>query len=129
VTAVPSFLLHVSPQVSVVDEKTCAYLDRITGIQRTEQELLDKRLADWVLANRTNPQALAAYDGFFKEFVNSRIQSAAQTISNASALDEKIGSSAPASVLEDLKSVILEDQQTEYYQRLAAFLDSVKDHC
>lgn len=129
VSAVPSFLLHVSPRVSVTDEKTCAYLDRIAGIQRTEEELLDKRLANWLLANRTNPEARAAYDAFHKTFIESRIQATSDAISNALVLDEKIDSSAPESIPVNLKSSILEDQQIEYYQRLSTFLERVENPC
>jgi hypothetical protein len=125
-SSIPSFLLHVSPQVSVVSEKTCAYFDRIAGIQRTPQELLEKRLADWVLANRTNREALAAYEAFYKDFVESCAQVTSDAIAGTLAVNEKADSSAAVSTLQRLQSSILEDQHVEYYQRLAAFLAHVE---
>ena len=44
VTAVPSFILHLASQVTIVDSGATEYLDSIAGVQRSELSSLERRL-------------------------------------------------------------------------------------
>ena len=47
-TTIPSSLLHLARQVTVVDATASKYFDQAGGIVRTEEERLNRRLVDWL---------------------------------------------------------------------------------
>ncbi|WP_162095901.1 hypothetical protein [Pseudomonas chlororaphis] len=54
---VPSFLLHVAPQVRIIDSGAVEYFDFIAGIERTPRELMSKEVA--AASRKVGPQRSA----------------------------------------------------------------------
>jgi hypothetical protein len=48
VQAIPAFLLHLAPQVSLKPAAATDYLDAVSGIVRTKRDMVHKRLAGWM---------------------------------------------------------------------------------
>lgn len=68
----PPSLLHVAPQVSVVDAAASTYFDGVGGITRSEQERLQRRLATWL--RRTGKAGFGvAMQEFQKNFISRMI--------------------------------------------------------
>jgi len=54
---IPSFLLHLAPQVRIVNFGATEYFDCVAGIERTEAELLSKQI--WAASRRAGHQRSA----------------------------------------------------------------------
>lgn len=65
--SIPSFLLHLSPQVAVFAEAASDYLDRTTGIVRSRRELSQRRLGAWFRKNRKDPQEQQKFLTFMQQ--------------------------------------------------------------
>lgn len=48
ITEIPSFLLHLAPQIKIVSSGATEYFDSVAGIKRTRRERLEKQLAAYV---------------------------------------------------------------------------------
>lgn len=65
--SVPSFLLHLSPQVGVFKEAASDYLDRLTGVVRSRRELSQRRLGAWFYQHRNAPDIQQKFCTFMQE--------------------------------------------------------------
>jgi hypothetical protein len=81
VCAVPPFLQHLTTQVVLVDARASDYLDRATGIVRTDLELAQKRFDAWARGRSRNDVTrrmkdfLARYHGHLTQGVVQRMAS------------------------------------------------------
>lgn len=69
ITNIPSFLLHLAPQVSLLKCSTTAYFDSAAGIQRSYKEQLFKKVSD--KAKEVGPKAKELMANFSTSYIES----------------------------------------------------------
>lgn len=70
---IPSFLLHVAPQVKLTAATASDYLDAVGGISRSRREQLEKRFAAWVREKGINTNAKDEIQAFVQQSQEDRI--------------------------------------------------------
>lgn len=122
-TEIPSFLLHLTNQVSLAPETASAYLDRITGIQRSNHEVLQKRLLDWVSKSRQSSAAKVALQGFHEKWQSQWLESFHQKLAGLPMKDGDLDCDALRKSPDELARIFAEERLAEYDVALARFLE------
>lgn len=71
---VPSFLLHLAPQVRIINSGAAEYFDSVAGIERTEAELISKEIA--AASRKAGPQRSAQILEEFRQDEERRAEEA-----------------------------------------------------
>lgn len=70
---IPSFLLHVAPQVKLTAATASDYLDAAGGISRSRREQLEKRFVAWARPKGINFNPKDEFQSFVQQFQQDRI--------------------------------------------------------
>jgi hypothetical protein len=120
---VPPFLLHLSKQVTLASETASAYLDRTTGIVRSNHEVLEKRLLDWVYKSRRSSAARQALETFHKEWQDHSMVKIQETLATLPMRDGDLDCEVLGRNPEELALEFANESRAEYDIALAAFLE------
>lgn len=82
IQTVPSFLLHLLPQVELIDATATEYLDRRAGIVRSRTEQVEKRFAKWARGRSRSfvNKALEAFSQLHMKRVAERLAGELRTM-------------------------------------------------
>lgn len=69
----PPSLMHLAPQIFIVDAKATDYLDRIAGITRSRGERVQKRLAAWS-RRKSGDEFRAEFQAFQQSFIADKMK-------------------------------------------------------
>jgi hypothetical protein len=128
VNSVPPFLLHLSPQVSLVDATATDYLDKATGIVRSKRELLEKRLGLWIRRSPNKVQAEKDLVNLLKEHQESVIAASARKLATFPVRDGNLDFSVHGQTPEQVLQELLEYNDNSYENSLEAFLQTHTEH-
>jgi hypothetical protein len=126
-TSVPSFLLHLSPQVTLVPDRATDYLDRVTGIVRSRRDTLDKQFARWFLKNRKNIQAAQAHDVFLRDLEDRWIKRFQEKLESLPIRDGDLDCEALGRTPQELGRDFAEEKLAIIESALAAFLEDHRE--
>lgn len=124
VNSVPPFLLHLSPQVALVDATATDYLDKATGIVRSKREVIEKRLGLWIRRNRNKEQAQKDLANFLKEHQERVIAAFTQKLATFPLREGDLDFSARGQTPEQVAQELLKDNDISYEKSLEAFLQA-----
>jgi hypothetical protein len=124
VSSIPPFLLHLSPQVSLVDATATDYLDRATGIARSRKELLDKRLASWIRTSPDKVQAERDLSAFVRAHQERMIEAFSNQIAEYPIHDGDIDFDAMGKSPEQAAQELLKYNEVSYEDSLESFLQA-----
>ena len=121
--SIPSFLLHLSPQVTVFPKAASDYLDERTGIIRSRRELLERRLGAWIRKNRKDHDAQQKFLSFMRERQSASVHAALERIGGVIESDGSLHFEGTERTPEQLPRQLL----VSYEELLESFL-STYDH-
>ncbi|AXI62938.1 hypothetical protein DLD99_21475 [Pseudomonas kribbensis] len=123
IAQVPSFLLHVAPQVRIIDSGAVEYFDSIAGIERTPLELMSKEIA--AASRKVGPQRSAQILEDFRLAEERRTDEAVARALEIYHSMENCNEQDVEKLVERLRSEIgLSDK--DYFSRLLALLKADK---
>lgn len=114
--SIPSFLLHLAPQVELVPSGATEFFDKIAGIKRSEKELLAKRI--FLATRRLGPQKSAEALNYFKASERDRhLAAVAETLLSIK------GEENPESILKRVEDIV--GSEIESSRRFLQHLESL----
>jgi hypothetical protein len=125
--SIPSFLLHLSPQVAVFPTAASDYFDERTGIVRSRRELLERRLSAWICKNRKVPDAQQKFLSFMRERQSEYAHTALERIDGVFQRDGSPHFEGPERTPEQLARHFFAENATSYEELLESFL-ATYDH-
>ena len=120
--SVPSFLLHLSPQISLFPKTASDYLDDRTQIVRSRRELLERRLGRWFHKNRRDPDTQRKFLSFMLERQDAFIRATLEKIGGAFGDDGSLHLKGPERTAEQFARQLLGENGTSYEALLESFL-------
>ncbi|AZD50091.1 hypothetical protein [Pseudomonas chlororaphis] len=120
---VPSFLLHLAPQVRIINSGGAEYFDSVAGIERTEAELLSKEIT--AASRKAGPQRSALIlEEFHQEELRRAEESTLRAIEKYKGMEDCSESEVDA-LVQQLKDEITASD-SDHLKRLLARFDSVR---
>lgn len=120
--SVPSFLLHLSPQVKLFPKAASDYLDDTTGIVRSRRELLERRLGRWFRKNRKDLNTEHKFLSFMRERQTASVRAALERIGSAFGEDGSLHFAGPERTAEQFAQQLLAENEISYEALLESFL-------
>lgn len=120
--SVPSFLLHLSPQISLFPKAASDYLDDRTEIVRSRRELLERRVGRWFRKNRRDPDTQRKFLSFMLERQDACIRATLEKIGGAFGDDGSLHLEGPERTAEQFARQLLGENAGSYEALLESFL-------
>lgn len=122
--SVPPFLLHLAPQVTAFPDAASDYLDKRTGVARTRDELLERRLGVWIRTNRKNPDAPQQFTSFIRERQAASVRTTLERIGGQFRDDGGLHLAGPETTSEEWVRRLIGENELGHEDLLEAFLDA-----
>jgi hypothetical protein len=122
ITEIPSFLLHLAPQITLVASGAADYFDSVAGITRTRREKLEKRLATYVRrhgAEQTARELKAFHKSDLQENVGALLEKVKEVFARGVQTEQ-----VPA---EKMLAAELEEQTDDMLERTVEYLEKPKE--
>jgi len=123
-TEIPSFLLHLTRQITPRDSKATDYIDAATGIVRSRHDALEKSLGAWISGNRDKDDAQRQFLAFIFQTNERTAAAVIQKLSNLPRRDGKLDFDSLGIAPEQLAHRWLEELGLSVDEVLQAFLES-----
>lgn len=125
-TNVPSFLLHLSPQVQPIAATASDYLDRVTGILRSRRENAERRLSAWFRKNRNVPDGQQKVVSFMQQITGRSMQAILERVKALPFRDGDLDCGTLGKTPEELAQEFISQNGISYEELLEEFLQEVQ---
>jgi hypothetical protein len=122
--SVPSFLLHLSPQVKLFSKAASDFLDDRTGIVRSRRELLERRLGRWFRKKRKDLDAQQKFLSFMYERQSASIRSSIEKVCGVLRKDGSLDIEGSETAARQLAQELLAENEIGYEELVESFLSA-----
>jgi hypothetical protein len=123
IKGVPTFLSHLSAQVTITRKTSECYFDTVGGVVRTKQEANERRFAAW--SRRTGSETAAqAIQGWMVERTKKRAENLVSKLATLPMKDGDIDLASLGMTIDELKAKVLDTEAAPTLEgELGEFLD------
>ena len=122
--SVPSFFLHLSPQVKLFSKAAGDFLDDRTGIVRSRRELLERRLGRWFRKKRKDLDAQQKFLSFICERQSASIRSSIEKVCGVLRKDGSLDIEGSETAARQLSQERLAENEIGYEELVESFLSA-----
>jgi hypothetical protein len=123
ITETPSRLLHLEPQISILQIEFSDYLDSVAGIKRDRRDILEKKMAVHGRKNQHNPEKKKELETFIETFLAERNKALSKQIEGLPIVDGDIDITSTGMTAEEIARQFTESNPITIEELMEKFLD------